>query len=71
MSAVPQVVALLAKIESDVLADLVSSLLPALEAEANSLLPTGDQAVAGSIESMFNPALQTAFASLVAKIPAA
>jgi hypothetical protein len=69
MSLTPQVMAILGKLEAADLPILAAGLLPALEEEANTLLPAADQATAVAVETVVNPALQAALASLIAKIP--
>jgi hypothetical protein len=66
-----QLQALLKKMAVDVLPDLEACLLPGLEEAANSLLPAADQAGAQAVESLFNPALQSALAAEIAKIQGA
>lgn len=68
----PQLLAVLQKLESDDLAILASSLLPAVEAEVQDL-SKGNATVSAVEAVVFSatlPAAQAALASLIAKIPA-
>lgn len=64
-----QLLAVLSKIESDVLADLSQLLIPGLEAEVNSLLPASVVAIVNPIEAASLAYLQAGLASLIAKVP--
>jgi hypothetical protein len=61
--------AVLAKLESDDLAILESSLVPALLGLAVSATPVAYQPLENAIISALQPVLQTELAALLAKIP--
>lgn len=68
MAVAPELAAVLAKIEKDVLADLVLLLIPGIEAEIEVLSPAGAQSIEKVVFGSVNPAAQAAFASIVAKV---
>lgn len=69
MSLDPKVIAFLQKLESDGLADCQSLLVPALLAEIQELSPSGAQATESVMFAALSPVIQSALASLIAKIP--
>lgn len=60
---------LVAKLESDGIADLEAEIIPGLEALLNSVLPASVQPIAVDLEAAGNSALQAKLVALAAKIP--